>query len=294
MKILVLGVSGMLGHKVLDYFAKHTNHEVLGTALDFKGIPDKYLMKYQDKLIDKVDALNFDTVAKVITEVKPDVVINCIGIIKQNDQSSDWLIMLKLNSELPHLIVKECDKIGARFITIATDCVFNGKKGEAYLESDEPTCNDAYGMTKYLGEIHEGNHLTLRTSIIGHELTTKKSLLEWFLNEPAKEVKGFTKAIYSGVTTLEYAKFIDKYILENKDIKGLYHLSVNPISKHDLLIMVAEKYGKEVKIVPTDQLSINRSLDSTRLREALNYEVKPWQQLIDELHEDYLQSDFYK
>lgn len=290
-KIIILGASGMLGHKMFEILSKQ--HECFGTVTSFTKYFDIFPKEYHSKIIEGVMADKFDTVEKVITQIKPDFVINCIGVIKQNEMSHDAKNMIQLNALFPHQLASICDSVKSKLITIATDCVFDGQKGEPYLESDLPTCHDAYGMSKYLGEINYGNHLTLRTSIIGHELGSSLSLLDWFLNEESEVIKGYTKAVFSGLPTFELASFIDKYVLDNKELKGLYHLSVEPISKFDLLKLIAKEYNKKVEFVADDKVKINRALNSDKLRELVGYQSSNWKDLIYNMHQDYLQSKFY-
>lgn len=294
MKILILGVSGMLGHKLFEIISKESEFDVYGTVIKESTTFDKFPKNLRSKIIFGVIADKPETFIKVINDIKPKIVINAIGIIKQNNSSKDTETMIKVNALFPHQLANACTEVGARMITIATDCVFDGQKGEAYLESDIPTCHDTYGMTKYLGEIYGDKHLTLRTSIIGHELETHLSLLDWFINEPSKTINGYTKAIFSGLTTLELSKFLLDKIFKDPSITGLWHLSVNPISKFDLLSIIAKEYNKEVEMIPSEKVIINRALNSDRLREKTGYIVKSWEQLIKEMHEDYLSSSFYK
>lgn len=290
-KIIVLGASGMLGHKMFEILSK--DNECYGTVTSFAKYKEVFPKEYHSKIIDGVIADKIETVEKVVTQIKPDFVINCIGVIKQNEMSHDAKNMIQLNALFPHQLASICDSVKSKLITIATDCVFDGQKGEPYLESDLPTCHDAYGMSKYLGEINYGNHLTLRTSIIGHELGSSLSLLDWFLNEESEVIKGYTKAIFSGLPTFELASFIDKYVLDNKELKGLYHLSVEPISKFDLLKLVAKEYNKKVEFVTDDKVKINRALNSDKLRKLVGYQPSNWEDLIYNMHQDYLHSKFY-
>jgi dTDP-4-dehydrorhamnose reductase len=292
-KVLVLGISGMLGHKVFEVLTKNPDLDVVGTVTGMEKI-DRFLpVALKPKVVAGIYADRFSTVKDLITELKPDVVINCIGIIKQNPSSHDTLTMITINALFPQQLAALCDETGARMITVATDCVFDGQKGEPYLETDLPTCHDNYGMTKYLGEIPNSKHLTLRTSIIGHELDSHVSLLDWFLNEDKPEVTGFTHAIFSGLTTLEFADFLNKYVLPDPGLQGLYHLSVDPISKCDLLDIIAKEYGKKVKVLPDDKLKINRALNSGKLRDATGYLSPSWEILIKQMHQDFLASPFY-
>jgi dTDP-4-dehydrorhamnose reductase len=217
---------------------------------------------------------------------KPDVVINCIGIIKQLPNANDHLESLTINATLPHRLAKYCDATNARLVHFSTDCVFSGKQGN-YREEDFPDSYDLYGRTKFLGEVSYENSVTLRTSIIGHELDRSKSLVDWFLSQSG-EVKGFTKAIFSGLPTIEVARVVKEYVIPNPNLSGLFHLSVDPINKYDLLNLVASTYGKTTNIIPDDKLVIDRSLNSDRFRTATGFKPKAWPELIKDMHEEYL------
>lgn len=292
-KILVLGVSGMLGHKVFEVLLRYGTFDVYGTVTSLSSFDGLLPNCFKTRIIEGVYADKIGTLESVIRERKPDVVINCIGIIKQNKNSKDCVSSLLINALFPHLAADVCEKNNARFITVATDCVFDGSKGD-YHDDDLPTCHDIYGMTKFLGEVKDKtNSLTLRTSIIGHELNSNISLLDWFLSQE-NEVKGFTEAIFSGFTTLEFAKLLAEKIIPNDSLSGLYQISVNPISKYDLLKLVADVYSKDIKINTSDELKINRSLNSDALRGKIDYNPPTWEYLIKEMYNDFLRSDFYK
>ncbi len=218
--------------------------------------------------------------------VQPDIVINCVGIIKQLPNASDHVDSLAINASLPHRLAKYSKMVGARLVHFSTDCVFSGSAGQ-YKEEDFPDANDLYGRTKYLGEVNDEHSVTLRTSIIGHELTGTKSLLEWFLSRSG-EVKGFRKAIFSGLPTVEVARVIREYVIPNRELCGLYHLSVDPINKYDLLRLIAEVYRRETVIIPDEELVIDRSLNSDRFRAATGFTPKPWPELIQEMHAEYV------
>ncbi|AZE83016.1 putative dTDP-4-dehydrorhamnose reductase [Pseudomonas orientalis] len=278
MKILVLGVTGMLGSAVFKYIASHTSHSVFGTMRGRGG--RKYFdEKYAENFYSDVDVLDYEALVGVFEQVRPDVVINCVGLIKQLAQAKDPLSTLPLNSMLPHRLAKLCALVGARLVHISTDCVFTGEKG-MYLESDLSDAVDLYGKSKFIGEVQDQPHaITLRTSIIGHELASNASLVDWFLSQEGA-VKGFTKAIFSGVPTSELARIITDFVIPNPELFGLYHVSAEPIDKFTLLNEIAKIYEKKIEIVPDDQLAIDRSLDSTRFRHAVGYVPPAWPDLI--------------
>lgn len=283
MRILVLGASGMLGNAVMKLFAKEGVHETWGTLRNESG-KQFFSDDIQSRLIPAVDVLNQDELLNVLSLVKPDVVINCVGVIKQLKNANDPLHVLPLNSLFPHHLAKLCMVAGARLIHISTDCVFSGVKG-SYKETDESDAKDLYGKSKYLGELHNyENTITLRTSIIGHELNSNHALVDWFLSQE-EQVKGFRKAIFSGLPTVEMAKVIHDWVMPKPELHGLFHVSAQPISKYDLLKLVADVYGKKINIQPDDEFVIDRSLDSSRFQQVSGYQSPCWQTLIEKMHQ---------
>jgi dTDP-4-dehydrorhamnose reductase len=148
-----------------------------------------------------------------------------------------------------------------------------------YTEADASDAKDLYGRSKYLGEVDYPHAITLRTSIIGHELDGVRSLIGWFLAQEGS-VKGFKRAIFSGLPTVEIARVIRDHVIPQPELHGLYHVSAEPISKFDLLTLVAQTYRKTIDISADDQLVIDRSLDSTRFRQVTGFAPKPWPEQI--------------
>ena len=269
-KILVLGSTGMLGNAVVRLFCQ-SGYEVFATSRS--GASKKYFSDHSNlTFIDNVDVENQDSLTKIFAASSPNIVINCVGIVKQLASSSDPLVALPINSILPHRLARLCDISGARLIHISTDCVFSGEKG-GYLEQDNPDASDLYGRSKFLGEVDYPNAITLRTSIIGHELEGSRSLISWFLSQKGP-VQGFSKAVFSGLPTVELAKVIRDYVIPNEALHGLYHVSADPINKFDLLTLVAKEYGFAYEILKNDSVVIDRSLNSTRFRLATNFSPK--------------------
>lgn len=271
----------MLGSTLLRYLYSQSDIEVCGTARSHDSVrtlPEA--LQAHVRLY--VDVENADHLLKVFSEVRPDVVLNCVGIIKQLLEADEPLTAIPINSLLPHRLAKLCAASGARLIHFSTDCVFSGSKG-MYKESDFPDATDLYGRSKLMGEVDYPNAITLRTSLIGHELSGNRSLVDWFLLQSAP-IQGFHRAIFSGLPALEIARVIHELVLPNPDLCGLYHLSVDPISKFDLLNLVADVYGKSIEIIPDDHLVIDRSLDSSRFRAATGFSPKPWAELIQAMY----------
>lgn len=285
MNVLILGATGMLGYSLFSNLAGNSTLNVTGTVRSLTGKAD-FFAQYQKQLVQGIDVTDIASLEQAIVTTKPAVVINCIGLIKQHDIAKQHVAAIEINTLLPHQLAALCDQYGARLIHFSTDCVFDGKQG-MYQEADLPTATDLYGKSKCLGEVNYGRHLTLRTSIIGHELDSAVSLVDWFLSQSGA-VNGFSKAVFSGVPTCYIAKLLAENILNKPEICGLYHLSAEPINKHSLISLVADIYGKEIEINESTQLVIDRSLDSSRLRQAIAFTPPSWRELIEFMHDDYL------
>lgn len=285
-KILILGGTGMLGHVLFRYLTNNTDYDVYATTRN-RGEISKYFSPELARKFrpDNVDADNFDTVIRALASIQPDIVINCIGIIKQLPISEDPLTAITVNAQLPHRISLISRTAKARMIHISTDCVFDGMKG-SYTEEDTPNATDLYGRTKMLGEVIYPHCVTLRTSIIGHELKGNHGLVGWFLGQTGN-VRGYRKAIYSGFTTLELARVITDYVLPNPSLSGLYHVSSEPISKYDLIKLVAQEYAKDIEITPYDDFVLDRSMNSENFRSITGYVPPDWQELVSSMHKDY-------
>lgn len=285
MRVLVLGVTGMLGYAVFHTFRENVNIEVWGTLRNMNEL-SRYPSKIHSKLIHSVDVLDQDSLLNVFNQIKPHLIINCVGLIKQRGSAKDPLFVLPLNAIFPHRLAKLCALSQSRIIHISTDCVFSGRKG-AYLESDLSDAEDLYGKSKFIGELTDLPHaITIRTSIIGHEYNSNYSLIDWFLSQTT-QVKGYVNAIYSGIPTIELAHIIRDYIAPNKNLSGLYHVASKPINKYDLLRLVAEIYGKKIIIIPDEQMVVDRSLNSEQFSAATGYVAPSWPQLIERMYQSY-------
>ena len=275
--VLILGATGMLGSAVLRYFCFRETHKVFGTMRGIRAPSD--LKDVESHIIGGVDVEDVDTVIGLFAEYRPKTVINCVGLVKQLAGSNDPLKCMPINSLLPHRLAHLCNTINAKFIHISTDCVFNGLKG-MYSESDWSDARDLYGRSKLLGEVTYSNCITLRTSIIGHEMGSSHSLLEWFLSQKEGTVKGFRRAIFSGLPTAELARVIHDYVLPLEHMSGLFHVSSEPISKYHLLRLIAREYKKNTHIERDDGFAIDRSLDSTKFQNATGFQAKTWDEMV--------------
>lgn len=281
--ILVLGSTGLIGNAMMRYFSAEPAFNVRGTARSADALRH-FTPEVASRIATGVEILDPATRAHLFEQFKPDAVINCIGLIKQREGAEDPAQAVPLNSELPHMLAELCANHGARLIHISTDCVFAGTKGN-YTEQDTPDATDLYGQTKARGEVDTPHAVTLRTSVVGHELGGgSRGLLNWFLAQQGT-TKGFTRAIFSGLPTMELARVIHAYVLPNPALHGLYNVASQPIDKYSLLKLFAEVYGKDISIVPSDTLVIDRSLNAEKFRAATGYVAAPWPQLVQRMAE---------
>lgn len=277
MKLLVLGATGMLGSAVLRVFAARPGIEGVGSARS-AGSLGRLPADVAARVVTGIDVENPDALVRLFARTRPDVVINCVELIKQLAEADDALAAIPINALLPHRLARLCGAADARLIHISTDCVFRGDRG-GYTEADLPDACDLYGRSKLLGEVDYPNAVTLRTSIVGHELGSAHGLIEWFLAQPGP-VKGYAKAVFSGLPTCELARVIADHVLPNPDLTGLWHVSAAPIDKLSLLRLVRDAYGRTTEIEPDDRVVIDRSLDSSRFRARTGYTPPGWPELV--------------
>lgn len=284
MNILVLGASGMIGSTIFRALRENDNLSAWGTLRSTKS---RMLFSSLENafLIDEIDASQSDLLLKAFALAQPAIVVNCIGLTKHRRESVDHLQTVEVNSVLPHRLERLCKATGARMIHVSTDCVFLGTKG-GYVETDATDAGDFYGKSKYLGEVVTAPHvITLRTSTIGHELHTRYGLLEWFLSQK-KECKGFSRAIFSGLPTIVFAKVVRDIVIPRPELNGLYHVAARPINKLELLELIARVYRLDIKIIPDDSVVIDRSLDGARFSAATGYVAPGWEEMIKLMHDD--------
>jgi len=286
MKIVVLGATGMLGHKMLQILSRRFD-TVVGFAYEDVSKPpyDRVELFQGVEMVAGVNAADFQTLEKTLAVVRPDCIVNCIGIIKQRETASAYIPCIELNALLPHKLAAFAQKWGGRVIHFSTDCVFDGNRG-GYTEEDFSNAEDLYGKSKFLGEVAGENALTLRTSIIGRELTSHKSLLDWGLSQNGKTVKGFKNVIYSGVTTNQIAEVVAMVIEKFPTLSGLYQVVADPISKHDLLGLIRDAFSLDMKIMPETETVSDRSMKGDKLKAATGYVSPPWPELMANLAND--------
>ena len=284
MKILILGSNGLVGNTISRYFFEKENCQTIAILRDHSKLK-LFNKKFHQNFLVIENILNYEKTKKIIKSVKPDILINCLGITNKeitiNPKQIEKFIII--NSLFPHWLQRLCSNIGARLIHFSTDCIFSGKKG-FYSEKDIPDPPDIYGRSKLLGELNYENTLTIRKSVIGHELETKKGLLEWFLAQN-NYVQGYKNVIFSGITVLELARLIDIYIIPRSDLKGILNISGQSISKFDLLKILANVYNKSIEIIPNESMNINRTLNGSQFNKLTGYRISPWSSLIKSMYE---------
>lgn len=282
MKVLILGASGMLGSAMMRVLSQDPALEAWGTARS-PSVRQFFSPELRKRIVAGIDVENQDALSRVLAELRPATVVNCIGLVKQVANANDPLLALPINSMLPHRLSRLCALGGARLVHVSTDCVFKGTTGN-YRESDPSDADDLYGKSKFLGEVTSPHAVTLRTSIIGHELASAHGLIDWFLAQEGR-VKGYRRAIFSGLPTVELARVVRDVVLPHPEISGIYHVASKPIAKLDLLRLIAEVYGKAIEIVPDDAVAINRSLNADCFRKATGYVAPSWPELVRRMYD---------
>jgi dTDP-4-dehydrorhamnose reductase len=277
--LLIIGGTGMFGHQL--YHLARSRFDTFATARHdvSAGHP---LFPESRRLVAGVDATRPDTYADAIARLRPHVIVNAAGLIKQRAESDEPVEAIQVNALFPHQLARCAAAAGARLIHLSTDCVFSGRTGN-YRESDPPDATDLYGRSKLLGEVAGPGALTLRTSMIGRELSSTRGLVEWFLGRGNQDAQGFTHAIFSGLTTPVLAALILEIIERHPHLTGLYHVSAAPIDKHRLLHLLNAAFHANVRITASDRLRIDRSLDGSRFREATGFVAPAWETMIQEL-----------
>ncbi|MFF5173147.1 dTDP-4-dehydrorhamnose reductase family protein [Micromonospora sp. NPDC000089] len=280
-RVLILGAGGMLGHTLLREFDKAEEIDVHGCVRALNVAQGTLPAHLSQKVVQAGDVTRLDPLRRVLSTLEPDVVINCVGVIKQRPEVDDAATTVAVNALFPHVLARECRAVGSRVIQISTDCVFSGHGG-GYRETDPPDPGDLYGRAKLLGETTRENALTLRTSIVGHEIGSNRSLVDWFLSQTGR-VTGYRQAIYSGLTTTEFAVMLRTVVLPRPHLAGLYHVASAPISKYELLRVIADVYGWAGVIEPSDEYRCDRSLRAEKFHAETGYTPPEWPAMIGQL-----------
>ena len=289
MKILIIGAGGMIGHKMFQVL-KSEGHFVAGTLLQPKEVYTKFKLFEDHEVFDRVDVLEEVKVLKVLSTIKPDVVLNCVGVTLRKPEIGDFEYSKKINSAFPKILQAWVDVNNSYLIHFSTDCVFSGKDGP-YSEDSEKSATDTYGSTKATGEVSGPHTLTLRGSMIGRELFAKSEFLEWAISQKNGQVKGFSKAIYSGVTTNEMAKLVSKLISMPNKLTGIYQVSSAPITKLELLGLINNAYGLNLNILEDSTYASSKVLIGEKLKKAVGFNCPSWPEMVKELRLDLFNYD---
>ena len=282
--MLILGSTGLVGNTITKYFLQKEDFHIYATIRDYSNLK-LFKNKYHKNFLIINDILDYGEIKKTFKKIKPDILINCLGITNKETLLNPNQIenCISINSLFPHMLQRICSEIGIRLIHFSSDCIFSGRQG-FYSENDIPDPPDMYGKSKLLGELNYENTLTIRKSVIGHELLSKKGLLEWFLAQK-NFVHGYKNVIFSGITVLELARVIDHYIIPRSDLKGILNLAGESISKFDLLKIIADIYKKSAEIIPNETIQINRTLNGSQFNNLTGYKMKSWPSLIRSMYE---------
>jgi|TARA_B100001971_G_C18153881_1_gene517396 dTDP-4-dehydrorhamnose reductase len=283
MKILILGADGMLGHKLFQMLGTDYS-ETYGTVAEKTSDPLLSLIPYfqTNKVIYEMNAMDFGRLKKIIEQVKPDCVINCLRVATHSSQKVPSVLNIKVNALLPHHLAKMTAEQGTRLIHFSSDCVFDGKRG-MYSEEDTTNATHIYGQTRLLGEVCADNTLVLRGSVIGRELTGHSSLLDWFLRQQGGEINGFSRAIYSGLSSIETVRVVRMILKKNFQLTGLYNIASEPINKYNLLQLAKKSFGVDVIIQKEDNFTVDRSLNAEKFKAATKYIFPSWPKMMKEL-----------
>ncbi len=289
MKVLILGVSGLIGHKLLQELS--VDHEVFGTLHKTKDQYNNLALFAGSTIIEGIDVLKFEKLTCVLQVIDPDVVLNCVGITKRKIRQNNTLEVIETNASFPHKLAKWAKNNNKRVIQFSTDCVFNGKEGD-YTEESLTTAEDLYGRTKALGEIRYDHTLTIRSSFIGQELFDRTELLDWVLAQDGKQIKGFKNALYSGVSTNFMAKTVNDIITNHTQLSSIYHLALEvPISKYDLICLAKKAFGLNIDIIPETDYVHRPTLNAAKLKNEIGVKVPSWEEMMEELAKN---KNFYK
>lgn len=292
MRLLVIGGNGMLGHRLCNILSDQM--EVWTTVRDASASYKRYNILPEERIVGPLEVQDLKKLQETIDRIKPDAVVNAVGIVKQRDEAKQAVPSIQINALFPHQLADLCTERGIRVIQISTDCVFSGARGN-YTEIDVPDPVDLYGRTKLLGELNRAGCLTLRTSIIGWQLNTFSSLLSWFALQRGRHIKGYRHAIYTGFSTDVMANLIGDILSTRRDLNGLFQVASEPISKYDLLIRLRDVLGwKDIIIEPEEQFFCDRSLIGTRFTTTTGWRPPTWDTMLQGLASEWPKySEFY-
>jgi dTDP-4-dehydrorhamnose reductase len=283
MRVLILGATGMLGHKLWQLLPRRFP-DTHATVRSAPRLPDCRLFE-GDRVVTGLDCTDFQAVAALLDRLEPEVIVNCVARTKRREKTSPDEGSMALNARLPHELADWCSRHHARLIHFSTDCVFAGTTG-GYTEDSPIDADDLYGRSKALGEVAGGSALTLRSSFIGREIVHATELLEWFLARRGERIKGYRQALYTGVSSVFMAQLVGDIIADHPRLTGLYNLASEVVSKFELLCLARDAFRVDVEIEPDDAFVCRRNLDGSRLRQALGRTPPSWCEMMAGLAAD--------
>jgi len=284
MRIFIFGINGMIGHKIWFEANLKWKKNVFGSKriqnckLENNGLEKPFVFEIED-------ISDWGQVEKALVETKPDFIVNAVGVTTRKPEILNLEKALEVNSFFPRRLLKWAQTNNSRIIHLSTDCVFDGGVGQ-YSELSQPSAKDIYGKTKFLGEIEGSNALTLRFSCIGRELVSHTELLDWFLSQRGKTIKGYSGAMYSGLTSTVIAKEICRVIEKFPNLEGTYQLSSEPISKYDLLCLAKTHFKLDVEIEKFDNYVSDKTLICDKYKKATGFQPASWDEMMKELASD--------
>jgi len=289
MKILILGGNGMLGHQFLCSW--QDRHDVRVTLR-------QQLSDYATDMFTStnsycgIDASSMQGIENAMQSFRPDAVVNAIGVTKQRADGASVIPTIEINALFPHCLARLCAMSKARLVHMSTDCIFSGSVGH-YDERAVSDAEDLYGRSKFLGEVNQPHVVTLRKSTIGLELSGAHGLVEWFLGQHGM-IRGYRKAIYSGLVSTELARVIEDILMNHTDLSGIWNVASEPINKYDLLVQLSERLGrKDIEIEPDDAFVCDRSLNGAAFCQQTGYIAPSWEMMLDELADQIKERDRY-
>lgn len=284
--IVVLGCSGMLGHKLMQTISESTDYHVYGTVRSMTSNRVTQIPRNKNTtVVSDIHADNLAPLKKLLAETHPVAIVNCIGIVKQLPEGSQPIPSIKINSLLPHQLAEMSREVGSRFFHFSTDCVYSGTKG-FYSETDATDPQDLYGKSKAIGEVGGPGCFTIRSSIIGPELDSHLGLFEWFCLQRGKKVKGYRKALYTGFTTTAMSRILLMLIEKFPEMSGVWNVASDPISKYEILCKINKILNLGITVEEDQSYAMNRTLDGSKFKNATGFSSPSWDEMLTQLGQD--------
>ena len=274
----------MLGHMAVRVLGE--KFQVFGTTRGSNSsVPMLGKFLDQDSWITGINVLNNEEVERVLDIVEPDVVINCVGLVKQKMDNSSYIESIEVNALLPHKLFLLCQKYDSKLIQISTDCVFTCDPG-VKSQADHPDAADLYGRTKFMGEVDYGTALTIRTSIVGRQISGQESFFEWVLSQSGKVANGYVNALYTGLTTFALSNVISEILSNHFSLSGLWQVASEPISKYELMKKLNSELSLDIDIRKETEFQCDRRLNGSPFTKETRIDIPTWDEMIGQFSND--------